>query len=69
MPVAQIGFLFRGLKGNVLSEKKLFWYKMVFLTKNHRFLKFSKCTYRHRSIDILIIKTVLQLNEPVRWDE
>ena len=38
----------------------------MFLTKNHRFLKFSKSGFRHISIDISIMKTVMQLNEPVK---
>ena len=32
------------------------------------FLNFPKVHFRHKSIDISIIKIVLQLNEPVRGD-
>ena len=60
MSVAEIGFLFysRSLKGNVLSEKKFFGKKSFFNRKSQISEIFQKC--------ISIIKTVLQLNEPVR---
>ena len=55
-------------KGNILSKQKCIYIFGVF-TLIHRFLKFSKVHFRHKGIDISIIKTVLQLNEPVRGGE
>ena len=70
MSLAQIGFVYQNsqLKGQRL-KRILFWVKIVFLTKNHRFLKFSQGAFQTYKTGISIIKTVLQLNEPVRGEE
>ena len=62
------GFQFHthSAKGNILNEKKNLVKKCVFLPKITDFLNFPKVRFRHKSVVISIIKTVLHLDEPVR---
>ena len=68
MPVAQIGFLFhtRSLKGNVVKKQQQKT-NMFFNQKSQIFEIFQKCILDTDVSTFQIIKTVLQLNEPVRW--
>ena len=42
---------------------------MIFLPKITDFCNLPKVRFRHKSVAISIIKTVLHLDEPVRGDE